>query len=324
MLTISQLLEGDLLEGELGNSVYQIGHFQSIPQKLFSHNYGVNLMEQADGTLDELFKGDKIFERIIIKYGEHTYLWTNPAHRNIIISMLLLQISNTLQKVSDELGMIHGDLKAGNIFYSFKESYMTVSYPLNKDETIKIKTNIRLKIADYGKSSIIYKGVRFYGGKFGSRLINASKMSQYTVIETPTEPPTEPPTEDYLYLYDYSKMDMSLGIMHVDLRHVTCPYFRSIDLYCVIISLAIQSPIFMEFCELTLIGKSLFVEKENPFPNLQIPSKRPESITAVFEILNHKQLNCQAIEKCIECCIKEWGKLTEPNSPQEPAGWGED
>ena len=51
--SIKNALNGELLEGELGNSVYQIGHFQS------NDNYGSNIMEQADAELDKLFKGEK-------------------------------------------------------------------------------------------------------------------------------------------------------------------------------------------------------------------------------------------------------------------------
>lgn len=299
---VSQVLDGELFEGELGNSVYQIGHFQS------NDNYGANLMEKADGELDELFNNvDTSFDRIQIKYDEKSYCGNEPSHKNIIISMLLLQLSNTLKKVSDNLGMIHGDLKAGNVFYSIKNSYMNVDYPLNTD--INIRTNIRLKIADYGKSSIIYNGVRFYCGSYKTRFVPEEfKYNDYAIDDSG------------YYSYDYStSMDIlpiSVKVAH-QLRHIKCPYFRSFDLYCVMISLAIQSVLFRDFYIENKIGDILFnyphvVPTGSSYKNVDDPVQsfngrkfdKPKSISFVFTELNNKKLNCGAIELCIDKYIK--------------------
>jgi hypothetical protein len=299
---VSKVLDGELFEGELGNSVYQIGHFQS------NDNYGANLMEKADGELDELFNDvGTSFYRIQIKYNEKSYCGKEPNHKNIIISMLLLQLSNTLQKVSNELGMTHGDLKAGNVFYSIKDSYMNVDYPLNKD--ITIRTNIRLKIADYGKSSIIYEGVRFYCGSYKTRFVpELLKYNNYTV------------DADGYYSYDYSVstdiLPISVKVAH-QLRHIKCPYFRSFDLYCVMISLAVQCSSFKNFYNEYKIGNILFKYQhatttgssntivDDPVQSFNSHTfDKPQNISFIFTELNNKKLNCGAIELCIDKYIK--------------------
>jgi len=299
---VSKVLDGELFEGELGNSVYQIGHFQS------NDNYGANLMEKADGELDELFDDvGTSFNRIQIKYNEKSYCGNEPNHKNIIISMLLLQLSNTLQKVSNELGMTHGDLKAGNVFYSIKDSYMNVNYPLNKD--ITIRTNIRLKIADYGKSSIIYEGVRFYCGSYKTRFVpELLKYNNYTV------------DANGYYSYDYSVskdiLPISVKVAH-QLRHIKCPYFRSFDLYCVMISLAVQCSSFKNFYNEYEIGNILFkyqhatttgssnTNVDDPVQSFgSHPFDKPQSTSFIFTELNNKKLNCGAIELCIDKYIK--------------------
>lgn len=300
--SINNALNGELLEGELGNSVYQIGHFQS------NDNYGSNIMEQADAELDKLFKGEKSlhtnehFQKIKMEYNDKQYFGCNPEHKDIIITMLLLQLSKTLKIVADELGMIHGDLKAGNVFFSIKDNYFTVNYPLN--DTIKIKTNIRLKIADYGKSSIIYKGIRFYCDSLGSELTNTA---------------INPAKDANIEVGDKYSTGFGLNIKGVSaaikLRNLPCPYFRSFDLYCVIVSLAIQSKMFMEFYTDNQINLVLFGYGENiPF-KIQ-PKMNIASINTAIWILNQSECNsrfkCNAIEECIEKCITKLDEFKRP------------
>ena len=305
-LGLNDILEGNLYDGELGNSVYQIGHFQS------NDKYGANLMEQADAELDKLFnildkdkKPDETkklhenehFMKIRFSHDSKLYLGKNPEHTNIIIAMLLLQLSNTLKIVADELGMIHGDLKAGNVFFSIKDNYMNVGYPLN--DKINIKTNIRLKIADYGKSSIIYDGVRFYCGSYITRFASkSSKANNYDVEEN----------KYYSYKYTNYRTDIlkpSQKLAH-QLRHIKCPYYRSFDLYCVIISLAIQSKLFRNFYTDSVfdLRSALFSNiVHDPVSSFEfVKHDKPKSISTVFELLNHKQLSCNAIEDFINNC----------------------
>jgi hypothetical protein len=300
--SIKNALNGELLEGELGNSVYQIGHFQS------NDNYGSNIMEQADAELDKLFKGEKSlhtnehFQKIKMVYNGEKYFGCNPEHKDIIITMLLLQLSNTLKIVADDFGMIHGDLKAGNVFFSIKDNYSTVNYPLN--DTIKIKTNIRLKIADYGKSSIIYNGIRFYCDSLGSGVTNtAIEWAGDTDINV---------GDKYSTGFGLNIKGVSASIK---LRHLPCPYFRSFDFYCVIVSLAIQSTMFMKFYTDNQINLVLFGYSENiPF---EIPlNMNIESINTAIWILNQSKYNgrfkCNGIEECIEKCIIKLDEFKKP------------
>ena len=222
------------------------------------------------------------------------YSGKNLEHTNIIIVMLLLQLSNTLKIVADKLGMIHGDLKAGNVFFSIKDKYMDVDYPLN--DKINCRTNIRLKIADYGKSSIIYEGVRFYCGSYKTRFVPKSfKANDYNVDET----------KYYSYHYSDGITDFkpSVKVAH-QLRHIKCPYYRSFDLYCVIISLAIQSKLFRDFyldSKFNLKSTLFSVVNDDPISSIEFEKyNKPNSISTVFELLNHKTLNCNAIEDFID------------------------
>lgn len=342
---LNDILNGNLYDGELGNSVYQIGHFQS------NDNYGANLMEKADGELDKLFNifnekkeidnkklihENEHFSKITLEHNENLYSGSNPAHTNIIIVMLLLQLSNTLKKVADELGMTHGDLKAGNVFFSIKKSYMNVDYPLYEEgiskTSVNVKTNIRLKIADYGKSSIIYDGVRFYCGSYKTRMVPKKyKANDYKLEKLEVEPHTP------YYSYNYSKFDIlepslsdilkpSVRIAH-QLRHIKCPYYRSFDLYCVIISLALQCKSFRDFYKFAFehyepsLREALFIESTHDqimgFETLKMD--KPESITTVFDILNDKYLKCNAIEDFIDACTKILTKLLSSNATSTPA-----
>ena len=286
---LTNILNGELLEDELGNSVYQIGHFQS------NDKYGSNIMERADAELDKLFDNKlTYFNKIKMEYNDKKYYGCIPEHKDIIITMLLLQLSNTLKIVADKLGMIHGDLKAGNVFFSIKPSYFTVNYPLNT--SINIKTNIRLKIADYGKSSIIYKGVRFYCEKPSLETIARLANIDDTVL-------LEPNKDEYM-VNNFIDSLMSSAV-----RHRECAYFRSIDLYCVIISLAMQSPIFMYFYKDKGISAALFSTGDPLAKPPNINQEELGSINTAFTILNKKQLKCGAIESCISKCNVDFIKL---------------
>ena len=309
---LDSILKGELLDkDELGNSVYQIGHFQS------NDNYGSNIMEKADAELDKLFKGESLhtnehFKKITMVYKEKKYFGCNPEHKDIIITMLLLQLSNTLKIVADELGMIHGDLKAGNVFFSIKDNYSLFEYPLN--DTINIKTNIRLKIADYGKSSIIYKGIRFYCDSVASGVTN-------TTINWAKDADI---TNDNKYSTGFG-MNILGATAAIKLRLLPCPYFRSFDLYCVIVSLAIQSEMFMQFYIDNQIYRALFVDKgtsreSNADSQLAIElsitpvdsKMKIESIKTAISILNQSKFNgrfkCNGIEECIEKCVHVFDK----------------
>jgi hypothetical protein len=286
---LKNALNGELLEGELGNSVYQIGHFQS------NDNYGSNIMERADAELDKLFDIKlSYFNKIKMEYNDTKYYGCIPEHKDIIITMLLLQLSNTLKIVADELGMIHGDLKAGNVFFSIKPNYFTINYPLNT--TINIKTNIRLKIADYGKSSIIYKGVRFYCEKPSLETIaRLANIDDTVLLELNKD--------------EYMVNNFVDSLMSSAVRHRECPYFRSIDLYCVIISLAMQSPIFMDFYKDKRIADALFSTGDLLAKPPNINPEELGSINTTFTILNKKQLKCGAIESCIYKCNADFIRL---------------
>ena len=154
------------------------------------------------------------------------------------------------------------------------------------------------------KSSIIYNGIRFYCEKPFVDKLSVTKLNDNKVL----------PNNEYIV------DNLSSVFLSTTVRHRKCAYFRSIDLYCVIISLAMQSPIFMEFYKIQGIGKILFsIQDQDPFPTSlksqqQIVHENMGSINIAFEILNKKQLKCGAIELCIAKCIEIFNESTSTSN----------
>lgn len=279
--------------GDLGNSVLQLGYFQNE-----DYSVGYNAMEKANNTIDKLFSsGD--FNKIKFKMKGK-----NISELDKILLMLLQQVNITLQILKNNYGFNHGDLKAGNIFYKIDDSYLNVDYPLDgynyiqtKKSNLKCRTNIRLKIADYGKSSMTFNGNRYY--------CNDMKYKYHKILQlysSPEKMSYESLTEDNKYLFDFN----GPYALEISMRHLACPYFLSADYYVFIVSWALQSK---EFYDFLVNNKILDVIHLQLNKSDLSDHKKPESVITAFKILRGKYLKCSAINEGTNYCLELLRKI---------------
>lgn len=273
--------------GDLGNSVFQLGYFQNE-----DHSVGYNAMEKADNTIDKLFSsGD--FNKIKLQMKGK-----NISDTNKILLILIQQVNNTLQILKNNYGFNHGDLKAGNIFYKIDDSYLKVDYPLDgysyfqtKKSNLKCKTNIRLKIADYGKSSLTFNGNRYY--------CNDMKYKYHKILQIYSSPEKlsfQSLTDDGKYLFDFK----GPYALEISMRHLVCPYFLSADYYVFIVSWSLQCK---EFYDFLINNKILNVIELQLTKNDLVGHKKPESVITAFKILRGRNLKCSAINESSDYCL---------------------
>ena len=153
---IKDLCTGRLLSPyDLGYSVFQLGYFQSTKDNNQIQS-GYNVMQAADGTIDKIFinmdEKFSIFKRILL-YNNYNQRITD---KDGIICHIMLQIIEVLTILTRYFDFFHGDLKAGNVFFSFNDNY------LDNTLTDGSKSNIRIKIADYGKSAMSFGNKHFF------------------------------------------------------------------------------------------------------------------------------------------------------------------
>ena len=279
---------------DLSNSVFQIGYFQNEKDGV-----GYNVMEKCDNTLDKLFNNDD-FSKIKFFIGRKFIGRKKITNRNDIMMMLLQQINNTLEILKKEYSFNHGDLKGGNFFYKIDDSYLNVDYPINGYEYYKnnkkgifCSCNIRLKIADYGKSSMTYNSVRFYCNdtKFNLHKISQSFYNSGKSLSV---------THDNKYLFN-SKIPHGIELV---MRHLACPYFLSADYYILITSLCLNSNIFYTFVKENKILDTIQLEL-----NLENITGNPESITNTFKVLKGKYFTCSAIYDVSQLCIQHFTNM---------------
>jgi hypothetical protein len=287
-------VDGKLNEmSDLGQSVFQIGYFQNPIEKV-----GYNVMEICDNTLDNLVKNindtSSDFHKIVYQYNGITY--NSSRNPEKIYFLILQQINNILQILKNMYSFNHGDLKGGNMFYRIDNSYLSVDYPLdayeymlnNKSRYI-CRTNLRIKIADYGKASMTFDNIHYY---CNDTKYNANKLVQYVVD------PEKKSVDSYKngkYLFD---SDLPLFGMDISLRHLPCPYFLSADYYLLLTSLSLSSGSFFNFIDRNGIYKMLEVSFDRN-------SKRPESIVSAFKKLKGQYLKCNIINEVTNYTISK-------------------
>ena len=304
---LKDYLKGSLVEGSMGNSVFQMGFFQESGKK---SRYGFNVMEKADNTLDKLMvqkDGLSPFQsiRAIINGKE----FNGNDHPDIIFLVLMSQLNNTMIIITRDYAFNHGDLKAGNFFYKIDSEYMNIDYPINPLDPISkhfVKTNIRLKIADYGKSSLTFNGTRYFcdEAKIKPLITLGEKTGHY-----PAQKAYESMlSENGPYVFGRGR----IGDVQAALRHTGCPFFLSADYYTLIISWAIQSPEILDMLTRYKFLNHLFPEVipdilqiDNIYYKRFIESKKPKklaSINTAFELLDGLVLQCDAIDRCYKLC----------------------
>ena len=289
---------------DLGNSVFQYGFFQNPTEKI-----GYNVMEICDNTLDNLFANksydDSDFSRIILKIDDKIY--TSKTNETAITMMILQQINVLLMILKKLFSFNHGDLKGGNIFYKIDTQYLETDYPLDgfdlfnntnssisNTSNLKCRTNIRIKIADYGKASITYMKNHFYCNDTKLKF-SANRFTEFDIDPTKKTIETFSPIEGGKYLFD---SNLPLFGIDLSLRHMACPYFLSADYYILLTSLSLTSNYFDSFLRTNKIYDLLDVEFDRV-------SKKPESVVSAIKKLKGKYLKCSAIEDSYNFCLTQ-------------------
>ena len=300
-------LKGSLIQRSLGNSVFQIGFFQDIPKKT---RYGYNVMEKADNTLDKLMvkkEGVSPFQSIRANINGKEF--NGRANPEIIFLVLMSQLNNTMNILTKDYAFNHGDLKAGNFFYKIDDEYMDIPYPtdpMNLGSKDFILTNIRLKIADYGKSSLTFNGTRYFCDEAKIRpLISGYEATGHLPAQRAYESML---SEKGPYVFGQGRV----GDVQAALRHTGCPFFLSADYYTLIFSWAIQSREVLTmlsdfgFLERLFPGGVPYVMNLNSKEYTRFIESKSEkklaSINTAFELLDGLVLQCDAIDKCYELC----------------------
>jgi hypothetical protein len=247
-------------------------------------------MEKADNTLDKLFldidNENSEFSKIKLRFHNNENFVFNS---NLIIKHIILQIVSALDILTSEYDFFHGDLKAGNIFYKIDDDYLN---NLVNDGY----SNIRIKIADYGKCSMTFDDKRYFCREAKAQYI----VDTYVAIRDVTSL-----MEDSIQVKTLS-IDNKKYPIHTfeykihklfEIRHVGCPTFNSIDFYILIVSLCFQCPIFHEFCQDSGIIDSLFLGK---IKTITTSSTNKASVVPANSFLKGKRLICEAFQIVVQ------------------------
>jgi hypothetical protein len=174
---------------------------------------------------------------------------------------MIFSLIKSLSAMQKQFNYIHADLKAKNVL---------------------VFGDIA-KIADYGKSSITYEGIRFYFAKY--KTLRQPFNHLFAV----------PDVKDKTYVFNLSKMSAALNLRHR--KRIT---YLNIDIYTLMISIALESNIFNNF----ILSKShttsffcqlweyLWVDNRTRdevhkriASIIKDPYQNPQSITTTFKVL---------------------------------------
>lgn len=182
-------------------------------------NYGVNMMEYCDlGTINDLSRNEDF---LTIK-GD-IILFKDYIFRDIVIQVALgLHQMNSISFVS-------GDLKTKNILV--KSENVEVKIDNNLIRRV-YKSNICIKITDYGKSScyvtseMISKLLNANFTQGSIKLYNYSKLADLFISVSPLT--------YKIYNQNYYKIEEHQTLTYV--RHSPKDYYPSFDFYCFLVS----------------------------------------------------------------------------------------
>ena len=144
--------------------------------------------------------------------------------------VVLLQINLSLFLAQSLYGFIHFDLYPWNIVIETTETESQINYPWIDGKMISVKSKIRACIIDYGKSSIVYRGVRYGSLKYctihdtltnllsslfevvknGGETLPILKLSRFVTNTKFRETPFKNARELRLWLKDIKKYDNML------------------------------------------------------------------------------------------------------------------
>lgn len=187
--TFIHMIINNILKSEIKNYLYQYDAFYCQTN---NETVGFNITNLANnGTLADFIRDPN---------NDINYDFVINMFEQILVPLSILKC--------DRYGFVHGDLKTNNIF---------VNYEDNK--------NIFM-LADFDKSSIFWKGVRFYNNDYG--LLGAPFIKKYSGVEVNRT------SKEIMYYTFPSKLgyDIQYYVMNSPI-----PIFMSYDIYTMIISL---------------------------------------------------------------------------------------
>jgi hypothetical protein len=128
-------------------------------------NYNAILMEKIDGTLYDLLTNQVESNKMINRDG---------INENFIIEFS--HYINSLAYLKNNINRFtHTDLKSQNVFY---RTVVPVVAEYGGAAAAQVPIN-QFLIADLDKSSVTYKGIRFYNGKLTSKMVNLQDLNRY-------------------------------------------------------------------------------------------------------------------------------------------------
>lgn len=140
----------------LQNSVLQIGWFKMDNDGCVAYESNGKLYNMANFGKRDIDK---------FKINDMPQNPTNSLHTRILYFAVIHQLLYAFKKITEthdsknNVYFNHGNLIANNIHIKFHEKYNDLKYPIN--DTTTIKTNFRVKIANFDYSSILYEKTRY-------------------------------------------------------------------------------------------------------------------------------------------------------------------
>lgn len=215
--TCIHMILNQILKKKIPNYVYQYDAFYC---KNKENKYdGFNIMEIAS-------KGD------VTSYLEELYLKNGNMDDKFILDMYKQILTPLSILKSKKFGFCHNDMKCKNVFVAEKEG------------------KIIYKLADFDKSSIFWKGIRFC-----NTIRTVNKQLQYILNTKYQGYPVTKSTIDNNFVYKLIKDPFIKKINNIYIMYSWIPMHMSYDIYTFTISL-LNEPIFWEKFSQDLFIKS--------------------------------------------------------------------
>lgn len=204
------------LASQLSLPPLYVKHYQGV----ICDNYGMNIMENCDlGPLDNIINQVKFKKYIKVDYIANQLI--NVVQPNIIYD-IIKQITVSIHMLTNYVGFVSGDLKAGNIF--LKSEAINMDY-----QGIKLKSDFICKVADYGKSSAMLRrqdgtALRLYYEKPLSTLYLSIDPFTTRIFQF---------DEEYYYISN----DLFVTQTYTRTMNMGIPFYKSFDYYTVLLSM---------------------------------------------------------------------------------------
>jgi len=210
----------------------------------------------------------------------------------------------TLQSLAS---FISGDLKVANVFVASRPLSVTVN-------GLTLSSPFTCKIADYGKSSLtLDPNIWSPASTMDNRVINSPRYRLYNYNSAAsatfslTTPPTFGRTPDGTSYYVIPKALVASGITPLAyIRHAGYPFYRSIDLYTMIVSMMLIPAFYYSVMTQpqlrSVLWDSLWFQDELDSITREVHRKKgiSASYRTVVPLLLGRKLKCNAVDDYFE------------------------